>query len=407
MNNSSKSFSNFSNLKKINTVQNEKIVEKFINIENCMNLDFIYFRKLCSSLYATKDQFQKKKIETFITLSNFSQFLKSSMHYGNSLTHIEKTFPNAIFSKKKTPYSFHLTKQTFQFFIFQHYKYNYIKFMHNLLSSNKSKKQEKKRKCTNFVQQNSKSLLSNVVKKFHQNLFTKNENTNEKKILFDFKNFSKINSLNIPIYLNFSNKKTIEKLDIHFQKENTVFSKNQMISPYVSLVSKDENLEARSNSLSSIYFHLLNNKKISLIRQSFLCSKTFFKSKMNIVQTVYEKTLTNIKKNKFLSFSRFQLESFSFQNYFLFEKIKKEKPLIFNNNEKFNPLMFFSSPLKTKIFLFKSAKFFVFKEKLSTCFSDSTCFHLRTFMSEPSQKTSMTKKQKNQLSRSKIDKFFC
>jgi len=81
------------------------------------------------------------------------------MHNGNSLTHIEKTFPNAILYKKKTPYSFHLTKQTFQFFIFQHYKYNYKKFMYNLLSSNKSKKQEKKRKSTNFVQQNSKSLL--------------------------------------------------------------------------------------------------------------------------------------------------------------------------------------------------------------------------------------------------------
>ena len=403
--NSLKLFSNFSNLKQKNTVQNSKTFEKFINIENCMNLDFIYFRKLCFSLYAPKKQFQKKKIETFITLSNFSQFLKSNMHNKSSLTHIEKNFSNAVVYKKKTPYSFDLTKQTFQFFIFQHYKYNYKKFMNNLLSSNKSNKsnkQENKRKSTNFIQQNS----INLENKFHQNLFTKNENTNEKKILSDFKNFSKINSLNIPIYLNFSNKKTIEKLDIHFQKENTVFSKNQIIFPYVSLISKHENLEARSNSLSSIYFHLLNNQKISLIRQSFFYSKTFFKSKINIVQTIYEKTLTNIKKNKFLFFSRLQLESFSFQNHFLFEKIKKEKPLIFKNHEKFNPLIFFSSSLKTKIFLFKSTKFFVFKEKLSDYFSDFTCSHQRTFMSEPGQKASMTRKQKNQLVNQRFTSFF-
>lgn len=376
--NASSSNSLSSNIKKISmnkNLQNSlKIPQKFRNIENFMNLDFIYFRKFFSSLSVSKEHVNKKTLKTLNTLSNFSQFLKEIKNK-KTFPHNEKTVLNRIVYTKKNPYSFVLKKRTFEFVTFQHYKHNSKKFINRFLSSsNRGYQEENKMKHKDFVkgfpQQNSQNLLPIITNKLHQKSLMKYENTNEKMILKNFQNFSKINCLSIPIYLNYSNKKSFEKFDIHSEKQNKGVSQNQMTSLYLNSISKYENLEARPNNLSSIYFHLLNNKKVSL--QNFFNSKSFFQSKIDFVQTIYEKTLTNIKKKKFFSFSTLQLESLTFQHNFLFEKIKKEKPFIFENHENFSPLVFYSTSLKTKQSLLKSSKFFVLKEKPSFFISNKS-----------------------------------
>nr|YP_009629429.1 cell division protein [Coelastrella saipanensis]AVV61539.1 cell division protein [Coelastrella saipanensis] len=358
---------NFSKFKKnsiVKKLQNSlKISNKYLSIENFMNLDFIYFRKLFSSLSVPKEHIKSK---TLNTLSNFSQFSKS-IHDKKIVTHSKKPFSNAIIYNKKTPYFFALKKQTFEFFTFQHYKNNYKTLINNLLTNvYRDSQQKNKMKHRSFTEQKTKNLFPIVVNKFHQNILRKNQNAHEKNILNNFKNSSKINNLKIPIFLNFSNKKSFSKLDIHFQNQNRTLSKNQITFPSSYSMNKDENLEARPNNLKSIYFHLLQNKKLSSIRQNFFESKKFLKSKIDFVQTIYAKTLTNIKKNEFFSFATLQLESFTFQNHFLFEKIKKEKPFIFHNHENFSPLVFLSPHLKVEQSVLKSAKFFVLKQKTAS-----------------------------------------
>ena len=52
-----------------------KIDEKYINVSNILNLDFIYFRKILNTP-CVEEKKRKRAFETLNQLSNFSLFLK-------------------------------------------------------------------------------------------------------------------------------------------------------------------------------------------------------------------------------------------------------------------------------------------------------------------------------------------
>lgn len=347
-----------------------KISEKFINAENMLNLDFIYFRKLFSEMSISQKQKNKSKFQLFFEFSNFSKFIKLKKNK-NNLTNNEKIFSNKIGCKKKNSYSFFLKKHTFEFFVFEHYRKNSKNFLNNSLK-NYFHQKEKTNSSYYFTQKHFENLSFVKANEFQKNIFVNFENRNKKQTFKNFQNFSKITYLNIPIYLNFSSglpnlqKDTLvydlnKNGNINFGKENQLLH-NPIISLYSSSIGKDENFDARLNNLSSNIVPFIE-KKFSSKSLNLFDSKTFFKSKANLIQTFYEKTLMNIKKNKFLSFSVFRLKSLTLQNQFLFEKIKKERPFIFNNHKNFDSLVLYSSSLKTNKFLLKSAKFYILKDR--------------------------------------------
>jgi len=367
-----KLFSSLENYEKIKKQNIFKISEKFINVENILNLDFLYFRKLFSAM-SISSQKQKKKstFQLFFEFSNFSKFIKLKNNK-NNVTNNERSFSSKIGCKKKNSYSFILKKQTFEFFVFEHYRKNSKNFLNNFLKNYCEKK--KINSPYYFTQKNFENLSFVKANQFQKNSFVNFENRNKKQIFKNFQNLSKITCLNIPIYLNFSlglpnlQKDTLvnnvnKKATIDFGQENQLLLQNPVISLYSSLISKDENFDARLNNLSSNIVPFINKNKFYSKSLNIFDSKTFFKSKANLIQTIYEKTLMNIKKNEFLSFSMFQLKSLTLKNHFLFEKIKKERPFIFNNHKNFDSLALFSYSLKTNQFLLKSAKFYVLKNK--------------------------------------------
>lgn len=327
-----------------------KIDEKYINVSNILNLDFIYFRKILNTP-CVEEKKRKRAFETLNQLSNFSLFLKFINK--NNIYKTDDLFFKLL--KKKNPFSFFLKNRTFEFYIFQHYKNTSNKFINNFLPNIKWNNQQKsKMKSKHFLH-----FQSNV---FNIDKFLKNENLTERKIVKNFKNFSKITCLKIPIYLNFLNIHRFEHSNIYSLQENQLKFSHENIFFKNYFIKKQEDLEVRTNNLSSNYFYLFNNKKIFSKSINLYNSKNFFKSKINYLQTIYEKILTNVKKNKFLFPLKYQLNSITLTNKLLFEKIKNENSLIFNTNKNFFSDTLFPFYSKTKQVLFKSAKFFALNE---------------------------------------------
>lgn len=370
--------------KVLNKIQKEKFC-----FENLMNLDSIYLQKVFQNV-----QFKNQFLKTYdfsqsTSFSNFYKFLQKPQTF--------KNLKKISFSSKQINSSLKFKHQTFEFFVFQYY---------NALSKNilTQRSLEKNSAVASLFFSESRLKKQSFEKTTIQNFKTKNFlkpsflNTSlntqlfEKRKLSNNLSFSPITELKLPIFLDFSN--------IPIFKNFSFFEKKENFLPF-------ENLKNQFTNTSSGYFHLgtLHKKGLNHFFETFFqqvpkfsevfvsqnkndsflkmfCEKmnscavrvksNFYCSKNEFFEKIIENTVQNLKTTSFLNFLEFK----SFQNSFLFEKMKKEKPFVFQNSHNFAIQNFsksFSFENSEKYsFFFKSSKSFVLKQK-KKFFSSMQC----------------------------------
>nr|WVD55840.1 cell division protein [Tetradesmus sp. JML-2023a] len=377
-----------------------KVEKENLYLENLMNLDSIYLQKVFQH-FLLKNQFLKNtdflKCTNFLNFSKFLQKTQTFKNFKKSEKNFQKIRLSSFFFRRKKKEqkqmnsSLKFKQQTFEFFVFQYY---------NALSKNYSTQISFEKNpffASSFFSKYS-SKRQNFEKNTIEDFKTKNSlkpsflNTSlnnqlfEKTILNNFLSFSPITELKLPIFLDFSNRTNLEN--------NIVFKKKENFENF-------ENLENQFTNTSSGYFHLgtyqkqvfdnffekffkqapkfsgfvvsqnkinfsskMFSEKINSIKSNFYCSKNSFFEK------IIENTIKNLKKTSFLNLSQFKF----FKKSFVFEKIKKEEPFVFQNSQNFgiqNLSKSFSlrNP-KNNSFFFKSSKSFVLKQKQDFLFSN-------------------------------------
>nr|WVD55910.1 cell division protein [Tetradesmus dimorphus] len=410
-----------------------KIPDKTLNFQNFMNLDSIYLQKVFQH-FQLKNEFyarcaQNKDFTNITTFSNFSKFLQLTQTLKKSSARKIRFFTKEVNSALK------FKKQTFEFFVFQYYNTIYKKystqvsfektplFVSSFFSESSSKKPNfdantvKNLKRKNFLN----TILNNGLK---NQLF-------EKTVFKNFHSSSPITELKLPIFLDFSNRKNFEDPFFSQKKKS---------------VQNSENLETQSTNISSWYFHLGTNQKrvfknftraayekffkqvpkfsyfmasqdeLNLsskmfsraLRFFFALQKkikmnslksTFYCSKNSFFEKIIENTLKNLKTNSFLKLSQFEF----FKKSFLFEKIKKEQPFVFQNSRNFaiqnlsNGFPFQNS--NRNFFFFKSSKSFILKQKQDFLF-------LNKFNGSPNTEIQKYKKNFSSFQSRKFEKVF-
>jgi SpoVK/Ycf46/Vps4 family AAA+-type ATPase len=373
-----------------------KVEKENLHFYDLMNLDSIYFQKVFQNLQL-KNQFLKTNdLFKSTNFSNFSKFLQETQTLKNlvrSAVKNEKNFKQIRVVSKEMNSSLKFKQQTFEFLIFQYYNAlykNYSRqvflkknpfFPSSFFSESISKNQNfKKNTIENFKTffLPKKAIVKNFSKPFifHTSL---EPQLFEKTILNNLSSFSPITELKLPLFLDFSNKTNIENQTFFQKKENFQHSENlqnqltntssgyfylgthqKMVFhhffeqffkqvPKFSMFGSSEN----ETNLSSKIF----SEKLNSIKSNFYCSKNSFFEKS------FENTLKNLKTGFFLNLSQFKF----FKKSFLFEKMKKEEPFVFQNSQNFaiqdSSKSFSFQNSKKNSFFFKSSKSFILKQK--------------------------------------------
>jgi SpoVK/Ycf46/Vps4 family AAA+-type ATPase len=371
-------------LKVLNKIQKEKF-----HFENLMNLDSIYLQKVFKNLQL-KNQFLKTyDFSKNAHFSNFYKFLQKSQ----TLKNLKKI----SFSSKQMNHSLKFKNQTFEFFVFQYYNALFKNtfpqqfleknphFASEFFSESCSKKQSfTKTTIENFKTKNflKPSFLNTS---FNTQLF-------EKRKLSNASSFSPIPAFKLSIFLDFSNIATFKNSSFFQKKENFLpfenlknqftntssgyfhlgnFQKkgfNNFFEIFFQQVPKFSEIfvsQSKNDSFSKMFSEKMNSsvffgKENAHVKSNFYCSKNSFFEK------IIENTVQNLKTISFLNF----LELKSLQKSFLFEKIKKEEPFVFQNSHNFaiqnlSKSFSFENSKKYSFFL-KSSKSFVLKHKKST-----------------------------------------
>eukprot|EP00882_Tetradesmus_deserticola_P000019 GHRQ01000020.1.p1 GENE.GHRQ01000020.1~~GHRQ01000020.1.p1 ORF type:complete len:3641 (+),score=1421.03 GHRQ01000020.1:8842-19764(+) len=393
------SFNSEIKFKKLEKLKIFNFVEKNFILENLMNLDSIYLQKVFQD-FLLKNQFLKNA--DFLNCTNFlnfSKFLQRSQTFKN-LKKNEKNVQKICFSSKKINSSLKFKQQTFEFFMFQYYNVLYKNYSTQLSLEEKpffiaflplaNKKVEFFSKYSSKRENFDKNTIEDFkTKNYLKSSFLNTSLDNQlfkKIILNNFLSFFPITELKLPIFLDFSNRINLEN--------NIVLKKTENFLNF-------PNLENQFTNISSSYFHLgthqkqiFNNffekffkqvskfsefvssqnkmnlsskmffEKMNSIKNSFYCSKNLFFEK------IIEDTVKNLKKTSFLNLSQFKF----FKKSFLFEKMKKEKPFVFQNSQNFGiqnlSKSFSLTNQKNNSFFFKYNKSFVLKQKQNFLFSN-------------------------------------
>jgi SpoVK/Ycf46/Vps4 family AAA+-type ATPase len=358
----------------LNKIQKEKFC-----FENLMNLDSLYLQKVFQNI-----QFKNRVLKTidFTKSTNFSNFYKFLQK-----TQTFKNFKKISFLSKQINSSLKFKQQTFEFFVFQYY---------NALYKNTSTQQSLEKNLYFAFEFCSKKQSFDKIENFKTKNFLNLSffNTRLNTILFEKRRlnknsfFSPITELKLPIFLDFSNQAHLKNFSFFQKKKN---------------FQSVENLKNRVTNTSSGYFHLstlqkkafntffervfqqvpkfsesgLSQNKDDSFSQMF-CEKknslksNFYCSKNSFFEKSIENTVKNLKTTSFLNFLEFK----SFQKSFLFEKMKKEEPFVFQNSQNYaiqnlSKNFTFQNSEKNSFF-FKYSKSFVLKQK-KDFFSSTQC----------------------------------
>jgi SpoVK/Ycf46/Vps4 family AAA+-type ATPase len=385
------SFDSEIELKKMKKVKLFNTVEKEnLSFPDLMNLDSIYLQKVFHHLQG-KNQFsarcaQNNDFSKSTNFSNFYKFLEETRTFKN-FQKSDKNFLHSArksrFSAKQRNYSLKLKQQTFEFLMFQYY---------NALYQNSSKQiyPQKNPFFGSSFFSDSSSKNQNFEKNKSENVKTKNGlkqsifSTSldmqlfEKRMLKNNAFFSQVSELKLPVFVDFSNKTNFGN-QIFFQKkenfQNYENLENQLTntsSGYFSLGTHQkmvfqnffEKFFKQVPKISGIGFSenapnfpsKMFSEKQNSIKSNFYCSKNSFFEKS------FENTLKNLKTISFLNLSQFQF----FKKSFLFEKMKKNEPFVFQNSQNFDiqedSTNVFKNSQKNSFF-FKYSKSFVLKQK--------------------------------------------
>nr|WVD55979.1 cell division protein [Tetradesmus bajacalifornicus] len=388
-----------------------KIEKKKFHFENLMNLDSIYLQKVFQH-FQLKSQFLKNNdFSNSTNFSNFYRFLQKTRTFQN--------LKKIGFSSKKINFSLKFKHQTFEFLVFQYYNALYKNYSTQLslekkpffVSSFFSKYSPKKQ-----------SFDKNTIEDFKTKNFLKplflNTNYNtlfiEKTNYNNFSVFSSITELKLPIFLDFSNKTNLKNF-IFFQKKENIQNFQNLENQFtntssgyfhfgtqkqicdnffekffqqVPKFSRDVFFQNKMNHSSKMFFEKMNS-----IKSNFYCSKNSFFDK------IIENTVKNLKTTSFLKLLEFKF----FKKFFLFEKIKKEEPFVFENSKNFEIQNFSKSfslkNPKNNSFFFKSSKSFVLKQNQDFIF-------LNVFANSSNKKIQKYKKNLLNFQSRKFEKIF-
>jgi SpoVK/Ycf46/Vps4 family AAA+-type ATPase len=352
-----------------------KVQKENFHFYDLMNLDSIYFQKVFQNLQL-KNQFYARCVQNndFLkstNFSNFSKLLKETQTLKNFVQNAHKI----RFSSKEMNSSLKFKQQTLEFFVFQYY---------DTLYKNSSKQQLRK---------NNQNFEKNKIEDFKTKNFSKSSifqtsldaQVFEKTSLNNFSSFSPITELKLPLVLDFSNKTNFEN-QIFFQKKENFQNYENLHNQLTNISSRYFSLGTDQKTVFTQFFkHVpkfsifvssqnegnvsskMFSEKRNSIKSNFYCSKNSFFEKS------IENTLKNLKTLSFENFSQFQC----FKKSFLFEKMKKEQPFVFQNSQNFaiedHSKNFLFRNSKNNSFFFKSSKSFILKQKQDFLFLSNCC----------------------------------
>nr|WVD55771.1 cell division protein [Tetradesmus distendus] len=435
-----------------------KVDQKFFHFYDLMNLDSIYLQKVFQNLQL-KNQFLKNK--NFFKNTNFSN-LSKFLQETQTLKNLVRSTVKMHFTTKQKNSSFKFKQQTFEFFIFQYYNAFYKNYSTQvLLKKNSCFPYFKETAIEDFKTKNfSKPLIFHT--SLDQQLFEKTNLNNHSffspiielklPLFLDFSNKTNFD----PPSKAHGNQTFFQKKENFQNSENLQNQQTKTSSCYFSLgthqkMGFDNFFEkffkevpkfstfVSSQNKTNLSLNLFNrfpreaavphpqrvapqggeeavdgaaplphpcgatlwgcgrgwvaDEKQNSIKANFYCSKNEF------FEQSFENTLKNLKTTFFVNFSQFKF----FKKSFLFEKMKKEEPFVFQNSQNSaiqnSSKSFLFTNSKKNSFFFKYSKSFTLKQKQDFLF-------LNKFANFSTRKFQKYKKNQSNFQSRKFEKIF-